>query len=187
MTQQVAVVVLLPVREHLVGRRARGPRRRRRARRRPSAVRGRWCRSPRPRGAGRSGSSRCRGSASPRPSIIACTHQSCHRKPWRRRVPKSAMQRPGRRLQPLDLLPDPGHGAGIEHLQLELAHVAQRRRASAARSGWRAPGSPTSWSRSRGRGRSARTGRPAPPAGSPGRRKPSSQSMKSGENIWRLP
>ena len=67
------------------------------------------------------------------PSIMACTHQSCHRKPCRRRVPKSEMREIRQRLQTIDLLPDPRHGAGIEHLQLELAHVLAARRASAAR------------------------------------------------------
>jgi hypothetical protein len=27
--------------------------------------------------------------------------------------------------QPFDLFPQPGHGAGVQHLQLELAHVLQ--------------------------------------------------------------
>ena len=27
--------------------------------------------------------------------------------------------------QPLDLFPDPGHGAGVEHLQLEPAHILE--------------------------------------------------------------
>ena len=31
----------------------------------------------------------------------------------------------GQLLQPLDLLPDPGHGAGVEHLQVELAETPQ--------------------------------------------------------------
>ena len=61
--------------------------------------------------------------AGPRPSIMACTHQSCHRKPCRRRVPKSAMLQPGSSLQPADLLPHPRHGARVEHLQLELAEA----------------------------------------------------------------
>ena len=63
--------------------------------------------------------------ASPSPSCSACTHQSCHRKECRRRVPKSAICRPGCGAQTLDLLPDLGHRAGIEHLQLEPPHVAQ--------------------------------------------------------------
>ena len=33
--------------------------------------------------------------ASPMPSFSASTHQRCHRKEWRRRVPKSEMRMPG--------------------------------------------------------------------------------------------
>ena len=37
---------------------------------------------------------------------------------------------PVNRPQPLDLFPKPGHGAGIQHLQFELAHFLQNRPAA---------------------------------------------------------
>jgi hypothetical protein len=79
----------------------------------------------------------------PSPSCIACTHQSCHRKECRRRVPKSAIRSPSMALaQPFDLFPKPRHGAGIKHLQLELAHALQHG-ARAIPSARPAPESPT--------------------------------------------
>src|SRR6478752_2320367 len=35
----------------------------------------------------------------PRPSLTASTHQRCHRKPWRRRVPKSERRKPSLSLR----------------------------------------------------------------------------------------
>src|SRR6267154_1015857 len=76
----------------------------------------------------------------PSPSLTASTHQRCHRKPWRRRVPKSERRRPSsfrRRstlLQSLALaraqliengkrrnLPHRGVGPGPMEMQLVLA------------------------------------------------------------------
>jgi hypothetical protein len=56
---------------------------------------------------------------------MACTVQSCQRKECRRRVPKSAMLQALGPLEAFDLFPEFRHGAGVEHLKLEPAHLAQ--------------------------------------------------------------
>ena len=63
----------------------------------------------------------------PSPSFSASTHQRCHRKEWRRRVPKSEIDRFGQLLQPLDLFPELGLGAGIDDIERERAEVPQGR------------------------------------------------------------
>ena len=61
--------------------------------------------------------------------MTASTHQRCHRKPWRRRVPKSESRKPSSLRSRSTLAPQLGLGAGIEHVEgkpaLALHHLAR--------------------------------------------------------------
>ena len=66
---------------------------------------------------------------SPRPSCSASTHQRCQKKAVAAAGAEIGnLQRPlgGERAQPLDLAPQLGLGAGVEHVEIEAAHAAHR-------------------------------------------------------------
>jgi hypothetical protein len=69
----------------------------------------------------------------PMPSFSASTHQRCHRKLWRRRVPKSEMRRSGSSRSRSTFSHILRLGARIEHVERERPERPSALSASAAR------------------------------------------------------